>query len=349
MTLSRQELEEWKRSTEGLPRKTPDPVLPPDQAAFMRLQSGVGNAALARAMLARDLPPVIPRIAPPEDAPAAIAAPIKAYLERMRLAVQLHNQEGTMSMPELVNWVRQNVPEALQATVYQIQVVITETLGNDTPPPTRKQVSADGRSAQVEASILNSLPHPPKELKLYAGPGSLAFALSGSVELKAGPVTATADKDGASVKVKEGDASVGAQGSFAGDKFGLKASIGNASFDAQLKKDDTTKQWSHFTANVKIPIAGGETVEERPPVEEVTESVIQAQAAIADVVEHLRNGGSPTDAFVTTKMALIKPALSKVSAAVEQRKGPQASVKVTVGTGDPKLGTFGTVSLVIEF
>ena len=48
-------------------------------------------------------------------------------------------------------------------------------------------------------------------------------------------------------------------------------------------------------------------------------------------------------------MALIKPALEKVSEAVEQRKGPQASLKITVGTGDPKLGSYGMVSLVIEF
>jgi hypothetical protein len=349
VTLSRQELEEWKRNTERLPDKRPDPVLPPDQEAFMRLQNGVGNAALARAMLNRDLPSVIPRIAPPEEAPAAIQAPIKAYLERMRLAVQLRNQEGTMSMPELVNWVRQNVPEALQATIFQIQMVITDVLGTDTPPPTRKQLSSDGRSAQVEASILNSLPKPPKDLKIYAGPGTLTLGFMGSVEYKAGAVKVDADKDGGKVTVKEGDKSVTGSASFAGDAFGLKATMGNASFDAQLKKDDATKQWSHFTANLKVPIAGGETVEERPPVEEVTESVMQAQAAIAEVVDHLRNGGSPTDELVKAKMALIKPAIGKVSAAVEQRKGPQASVKVTVGTGDPKLGSYGTVSLVIEF
>jgi hypothetical protein len=53
--------------------------------------------------------------------------------------------------------------------------------------------------------------------------------------------------------------------------------------------------------------------------------------------------------FVKTKPGAIKPALSKVSAAVEQRKGPAARVKFSVGTGDPKLGSYGTVSLVIEF
>jgi hypothetical protein len=349
VTLSRQELEEWKRNTERLPDKRPDPVLPPDQEAFMRLQNGVGNAALARAMLNRDLPSVIPRIAPPEEAPAAIQAPIKAYLERMRLAVQLRNQEGTMSMPELVNWVRQNVPEALQATIFQIQMVITDVLGTDTPPPTRKQTSSDGRSAQVEASILNSLPKPPKELKIYAGPGSLTFAFSGDATLKVGPVTAKADKDGGSVSVKDGNRSVTGSGSFAGDSFGLKASLGGLSFDAQVKKDSSTKEWSKFNATIKIPIVGGETVEGRPPHDEIADAVTKAEAAIEDVIAHIAAGGSPTDEVVKTKMGAIKPALENVTKAVEVRKGPQASVKVTVGTGDPKLGSYGVVSLVIEF
>jgi hypothetical protein len=348
MTLSRQELEEWKRTTERRPENPPAP-LPPDQEKLLALQAGVGNAALSRALLARDLPSVIPQLKPPEPMPAAIAMRVVPYLERMRLAIQLHNTEGTISMPEVVNMVRQNVPEALACTPFQIELQITETLGSDTPPAARKQQSADGRSAQMEASILNSLPKPPKELKLYAGSGSLAFSISGEATLKAGPVTAKVDKDGADVTVKEGDASVGAKGSFAGDSFGLKASIKGATFDAQLKRDETTKQFSKFTANVKIPIAGGETVEARPPVEDVTETVMKAQAALAEVAQYLHDGGSPTDEFVKTKMGEIKPALSKVSAAVEERKGPQATLKFSVGTGDPKLGTYGTVSLVIEF
>jgi hypothetical protein len=348
MTLSRQELEQWKRHTERQPDHAPAP-LPPAQEALLRLQAGAGNAALSRALLNRELPALIPKIAPPEPMPVAIAMRVAPYLERMRLAIQLHNTEGTISMPELVNMVRQNVPEALACTPFQIEMQIVDTLGSDTPPPLRKQASADGRSAQMEASILNSLPKPPKELKLYAGTGSLAFSISGDATLKAGPVTAKVDKDGADITVKEGDKSVGAKASFAGDSFGLKASIAGASFDAQLKKDDTTKQFTKFTANVKIPIAGGETVEARPPVEDITESVMAAQAAIVEVAEYLHNGGSPTDEFVKTKMGAIKPALSKVSAAVEQRKGPAASVKFSVGTGDPKLGSYGTVSLVIEF
>ena len=85
-------------------------------------------------------------------------------------------------------------------------------------------VTADGRSAEVEATILNSIPKPPKELKIYAGPGTLTFGFSGEATIKAGPVTVQGDKDGGSVTVKDGDTSVTGKGSFAGDSFGLKAS-----------------------------------------------------------------------------------------------------------------------------
>jgi len=347
VTLTREELEEHRRHVART--KEPDAPLTPQQEAMLKLQTGVGNAALARAMLQRDLAPLVPRLGPPAPMEEAIRAPVIAYLERMRLAVQLHMREGTISMPELVNWVRQNVPESLAASPYQIQVVITEILAADTPPPTRRQLSSDGRAVEIESRILNSIPKPPKEFKIYAGPGSLTFAFSGEAKLQAGPVTVKGDKEGGSVTVKEGDVSVTGSGSFAGDSFGLKASVKGLSFDAQLKKDAGTKQWSKFTANVKIPIVGGETVEGRPPIEEITESVMKAEAAIEEVIGHMASGGSPTDEVVKTKMALIKPALEKVGAAVEERKGPQASVKVTVGTGDPKLGTYGMVSLVIEF
>jgi hypothetical protein len=105
---------------------------------MLKLQTGVGNAAIARAMLNRQLPDLAPRLQPPQPMEDAIKMRVVAYLERMRLAIQLHNQDGTISMPELVNQVRQNVPEALAATPFQIELVITEVLAGDTPPPVRK-------------------------------------------------------------------------------------------------------------------------------------------------------------------------------------------------------------------
>jgi hypothetical protein len=346
VSLSREELEEHRRHVAR--RKEPDAPLTREQEQMLKLQTGIGNAALARAMLNRQLPDLVPRLGPPQPMEDAIRRPVVAYLEKTRLSIQMRNLDGTLSMPELVNQVRQNVPEALMATPFQIEMVIVEVLAGDTPPPVRKVVTPQGRSQEVAARILNSIPKPPKELALHAGPGTLTFAFTGEAKAQVGPVTAKADKDGGAVTVKQGDTSVTGQASFAGDSVGLKASIKGMSFDAQLRKD-AGNQWSKFAATVKIPIGGDETVEDRPPLEEITAAVMQAEAAINEVAAHLAQGGSPADEAVRAKMALIKPAFEKVGEAVEARKGPQAGLKLTVGTGDPKLGTYGVVSLVIEF
>ena len=348
MSPTHEELLELQKQHQRV--KEPEKPLTPQQETMLKLQTGVGNAALARAILARDLqPPGVGKVPLPKEMDSATKQAIQKYLETMRTAIQEHIIHGTISMPELVNQIRQNVPESLTYKPLDIEVVISETLGGLTPPYSRKVVTADGRSAEVEASILNSIPKPPKELKIYAGPGTLTFGFSGEATIKAGPVSVKGDKDGGSVTIKDGDTSVTGKGSFAGDSFGLKASVKNLAFEAQIRKDSGTKEWSKFNATVKIPIAGQETVEGRPPMEEITEAVMASEAAIKDVIGHIASGGSPSDEIVKQKMALIKPGLEKVTEAVEKRKGPQASLKITVGTGDPKLGSYGMVSLVIEF
>ena len=69
-------------------------------------------------------------------------------------------------------------------------------------------------------------------------------------------MTVQGDKDGGSVTVKDGDTSITGKGSFAGDSFGLKAAVKGLAFEAQIRKDSGTKEWSKFNATVKIPIAG---------------------------------------------------------------------------------------------
>jgi hypothetical protein len=251
-------------------------------------------------------------------------------------------------MPEVVAQVRREVPETQSTTAFQVEMEVRDVLGSDQPPDQRTTQTSQGDAAQLQARVSNALPKVPTEFKINAGPGTLAFSLSG-IEAKAAGVTVKAGPSGAEADVKKGDVSAGATASFAGDAFGVKASVGTASFDASIAKDPATKTWSKWSANFKFPIIGGETVEARPPIDEISQSVVQAQSAIAEVVAYLQNGGSPTDDFVKTKLAAIKPAISKVSAAVEQRKGPKASVKVSAGGGDPTLGTSVVVSLVIEF
>ena len=160
---------------------------------------------MARAMLNRQLPELVPRSR--LRSRWAIKMRVVAYLERMRLAIQLHNREGTISMPELVN---QDPPERARRRSpprrTRSRWLITETR-RERRRPVRKVVKPDGRSARSRrGSELD--PEAAEGAQDPRRPGTLTFAFSGEAKLQAGPVTATADKDGGSVTVKEGDASV---------------------------------------------------------------------------------------------------------------------------------------------
>ncbi len=56
----------------------------------------------------------------------AIRQPVVTYWRRCGWRSSVLNMEGTISMPELVNQIRQNVPEALSASSLEIELVITE-------------------------------------------------------------------------------------------------------------------------------------------------------------------------------------------------------------------------------
>ena len=64
VSLTREELLEQQKQHQRV--KEPDAPLTPQQEQMLKLQTGVGNAALARAMLNRELPDLVPRLQPPQ-------------------------------------------------------------------------------------------------------------------------------------------------------------------------------------------------------------------------------------------------------------------------------------------
>ena len=78
---------------------------------------------------------------------------------------------------------------------------------------------------------------------------------------------------------------------------------------------------------------------------------VERRAELGD--ERFTLQGSPVGCSITEgfqgDVPVVAFSVSFGGEAVEQRKEPQASLKITVGTGDPKLGTYGVVGLVIEF
>lgn len=196
------------------PARAPAPAPAPAAAAaaaggiaerMLALQRGVGNRAVARAVLAREewtpgapvslaFPPrapvgtginpgfgliAPPVLAPPPPIPFAVSSRITAYLETRKLAIGMKVDEGAISLPEVVAAVRADVPESLQIEVWQIQQIVRDVMGRQTPPDTRGKRSAGSVTAEITAAISNSLPKPPTSITLGTKAGSLELSIGG--------------------------------------------------------------------------------------------------------------------------------------------------------------------------
>jgi hypothetical protein len=347
------------------------PSTSPLAERVLSLQRRAGNAAVSRIVLARDefSPTVTPVGGPgykwvpplgsssglpglgltyvPPPIPDEVAAAVKSYLATRKLAIGMRVQEGSISMPELVAMVRRECEPAQRIEPWQVEQLAAEALGPDTPPPTRGKKSPDGARAEIEARIANSLPKPPTSVTLRGAGGSLELSIDGikaETKVAGAKVTATADKDSASVEAKKGDVSVKAEASFKGDSFGVSTKVGDVSFGAKIEKDGGS--WSKWSMSLTIPIVG-EPADAVPPSDQLTEAVTKANAAVGRVIAHIASGGSPTDDVVKQALADIKPAIDAVGKATAKPKGPSASLGVAASGS--KGGWSAGVSLIVTF
>ena len=104
---------------------------------------------------------------------------------------------------------------------------------------------------------------------------------------------------------------------------------------------DPAKGWT-WSAGLVMPLWGPE-IEVLPDLNKV---VADAYGAIGESVAHIQGGGSPTDAYVTDRLAKIKPAMEAAQRTAKQ-SGPAATLRANVGGG---AGGFSAgVTLTIEF
>lgn len=348
-------------SVPGVPPATPEEMV-------LEVQRSAGNGAVSR-LLQRDtgglvfspLAPRTPDLFPRPGqlgvggmgtpVPEATAQKIRSYLEGERYTIQSRVVDGTISMPEVVQMVRQGVPEAAALDGGAVEGEVRRFFRGMAvvPPPTRKRVSGEGRGQEFAARISNALPSAPK-LKLSSRAGSLELSASGLVATTAvggATVTATGTPSGGEVKAEKGDTSVTA--TVSATSVGLSGKVDRASFGAKIEKDEKSGQWSKWELSVRVALAGDEPLEEMPDIPELTETVVKAEAAIRQIAQHLQAGGDPRDAKIKDLMKDVKPALEGVKRAVEKPKGPNVTVGVTAKGGDEKLGVFVGVSLIVEF
>lgn len=337
----------------------------PPAAAILALQRSAGNAAVAR-MLAREPaadapvlpnfhgPAAAPSLVPPlgaslklDEVPMSVQMPVDAYLDQNVHSILDKVLAGTISIPEMVAELRQKVPQAATISSSALSgLVRTHRFSNATLkiPEERAKVDATGLTKQAEASIANSLPSVPTSVSLNGSAGSLTLSISGvQIKTKVGGANVTVDagKDGPSAEVKKGETSVGASAKWDGTEFGLKTDVMGAKLDGKVSKDES-KGWS-WSAGLVMPLTGSE-IDVLPDLNKV---VAEAQGAISESVAYIQGGGSPKDAYVTERLAKIKPAISAAQRTAQQSKGPAATLRANVGGG---AGGFSAgVTLTVEF
>jgi hypothetical protein len=354
-------------------RRTDDPVeerdgapspAPTPAASILALQRSAGNAAVTQ-MLARaptDAPllpgitdlnkPLVPglgaNLGGVVELPMGVQMAVDQYLENQKFTYNQKVLEGTISVPEVVAEIRQRVPQAASTPGAALATAVRmhDFKINLRIPEDRVKVDSMGLAKQAEAAIANALPSVPTSVTLSGAAGSLKLSISGvQIKTKVGGATVKVDagKDGAEAEVKKGDVSVGASAAWSGKEFAIKTDVKGAKLEGKVAKDDT-KGWG-WSASLVMPLLGDE-IDVVPDLQKV---VGEAHTAIAEVVAHIQGGGDPKDAYVTERLAKIKPAIDGAQRAAQKPKGPAVTLRANAG-GDFGGGGFSAgVTLTVEF
>jgi hypothetical protein len=354
---------------------TPPGAVDPDRRADERpqqtvvaLQRAAGNRAVSGLVQRQgtggwSFSPIAPRppdlrlpaTSPLAGTPAArlseeAAAKVRAYLEGRRYEIGSKVSDGAISMPEVVQQVRENVPESVSAPIADLEAQVRAVFGGITPPPVRRRRTAQGAGAEIGARIANALPSAPR-LRVDIGGGSIRLTAAGvvaSAKVGSATVTATGGPSGGELKAEDGSASIAVTGS--ATAFGLEAKLDRAAFAAKIEKDDKSGNWSKWELGLRIAVVGDEPLEEMTDIPGLSETVAKAEAAIRGIVAHLQAGGRPDDPKVKELMKDVKPAIEGVKRAVEKpASGPRVTVGASAKGGDEKLGTTAGLSLIVEF
>jgi hypothetical protein len=341
---------EQRRSGEPVEEERAAAPPAPAPHAVLALQRSAGNAAVARALVARDPiqltkpPPITLGPNPQLYAPslsADVERAVDAFLSEQKPGFLASMLTGTISMPEVVDMVRRRVPVAADASPYAIEGRVYQLVGN--VPHRRGKPDLGGQHAQRAASIANSLPMPPTSVTIGASQTSLTVRIVGA-ELKTAKDgvhgTVKADDEGAEAEVRKGNVKAGVSSKWDGSSFGLKTEVGVVKFGGKVERKGEGWKWS---GGLVFQLAGDE-VDELPDVGGV---VSGAHNAIADSLGHLRGGGSVTDPYVTGRMGQIKPAIDALGKVAERSGKSGATLRVTASGEDG--GFTAGVSLVIVF
>ena len=293
-----------------------------------------------------------PEFFAPKPIPQKVRTAVEDWLDLHKFGILLQKDAGSISMPEVIARMREEVAGAGGIEVYQLEQLARQRLGHAAPPPTRGRQTPGGQASELAARLKNILG---KKVEVGNDAANLVISVSGAVgKLRAGGIEATAEAGAGGVggKVKIGRGTV----SVAPDEVGLKTTIplggSDGVFAAKLAKDGDT--WSKWSASFSFPVVGRSIVDARPATDAIGASVRKAEAAIRDIAGHLQEGGMPTDAFVLERIGQVTPAISKVGGAVKTQD-PGVSVRIGASGGPRDVGSHRVqeatvgVSVVVAF
>lgn len=340
----------------------PAPATPASEV--LALQRSAGNAAVARVLArepAADAPIQLPSpiganpIQVPgvmggtnpfllnRELPADVERAVDAYLKDQKPGILAGVQAGTISMPEVIDQVRRNVPEAASANAEAIGMRVGMITG-DQVPWKRGKPDLGGQKAQREASIANMFPKVPTSVTVGWSSTSITVGVSGA-ELKTAAdgahITGKAGKEGGEAEIKKGDFKAGVEGKWDGSGFGVKTEVGPVKFSAGVKHEGEKWTWN---GGLTFRLAGDEMDE----VPDIGGAVVAANSALTDSVGHIMRGGSPKDDYVTSRMGQIKPAID-AAGKIAARSGKSGATLRVTASGDDMGGFTAGISLVIVF
>lgn len=230
-------------------------------------------------------------------------AKIVAYLDKDREAHVRNIKSVMTSLPELVDRVRRNVPEARDASIFELEQVVKEW--SPVPVPVSRQGwDVAGLEKELKARISINLPDIPTEIEIKRSFGSIKVSVKGvETTVPVGPVAL------------KGEVTTG------GDKsVGFETSVGPLKFAAKV--DPTTigneLKW-------EMQLGFPETESMVPLFAKLPEVFSEANSAIVKAAGEMRAGVPLGE--VKKNLEPVKAALEAFSA-IKAFKGAAFGVKV---------------------
>jgi hypothetical protein len=305
---------------------------PPPPHPVLDLQAAAGNQAVARALLQRDsidlitqavpagAPTIVPGLNTPLD-PSIMAgldkrqkevqAKVRAWLAQNLPAVRGHVVSG-MSLPEVIDLVRTNVPEASELSPETVGKCAVAVVAPMTIPPHR----LSKRELELGAELRNAMAKVPTELKIGGAGAWAKVSISGlEAEAKLGGATVSgqAGPSSGSVGVKKGSGEAKAEYDWDEKTIALDTKVGPIGLGGKIGmgKGGSPDTWE---IHIGVPRAGALG----PLLPSTQKAVRDGGEAVSGIIRHLRAGGKASDAVVQDHLKTIKKGIEPLSKLTEE-------------------------------